>query len=48
MRIVSWGKVGNEFYFRLERNGEYGKIQINLGLLLQEFEDDIVWQDDEE
>jgi len=45
MRIVSCENVGNEFYFRLERNGEYGEIQINMRLLLQEFEDDIVWDE---
>tara|TARA_Y100000361_G_scaffold105247_1_gene94916 strand:+ start:231 stop:389 length:159 start_codon:yes stop_codon:yes gene_type:complete len=50
MKIVSYGFTDfgeEEFYFTVvpKFGGRLGKLQINIRLLLQEFEDDIVWEE---
>ena len=48
MKIVGFGFTDfgeEEFEFRVLGHGGLGKIQFNIRLLLEEFEDDIVWDE---
>jgi len=49
MKIVGFGFTDfgeEEFEFRVLGHGGLGKIQFNIRLLLEEFEDDIVWDEE--
>ena len=44
-KVEQW--IGNEFYFALIRDdGVKGEIQLNMKLLVEKYEDCIVWEDE--
>jgi len=46
-QVIGYGCTddGEEFYFKILRHGKFGEVRINIGLILHEFEDDIVWDE---
>jgi len=49
MRIINYMADINqgEFYFTVKNNdGTVGKIQLNMELIINDFEDDIVWDEE--